>query len=228
MPVVKDEVEFLQSLVSLDGASLLELGCGKAEFTRRLLAKTSAKVVVALEVDRIQHKANLAGPQDPRLIFGYGGAQEIAFDDASFDGVMMMKSLHHVPAESMAQAFAEIRRVLKPGGWAYISEPVYAGPLNDIIKLFHDEGLVRAEALRALERATREGVLRQESEHHFDMPAHYAGFDDFVRKHVEVTHSEKHWTPEIAAEARRRLDAHMTPAGADFMKPMRVHLLRRD
>jgi hypothetical protein len=60
------------------------------------------------------------------------------------------------------------------------------------------------------------------------MPTRYAGFDDFVRKHVEVTHSEKHWTPEIAAEVRRRLEAHMTPAGADFMKPMRVNLLRRD
>jgi ubiquinone/menaquinone biosynthesis C-methylase UbiE len=228
MPVVKDEADFLRSLVPLDGASLLELGCGKAEFTRKLLAKSGAKVVVALEVDRIQHKANLASPQDPRLIFGYGGAEEIPFDDASFDGVMMMKSLHHVPVESMARAFAEIRRVLKPGGWAYISEPVYAGALNDIIKLFHDEGVVRAEAIRALEQATREGVLRQESEHRFDMPAHYDGFDDFVRKHVEVTHSERHYTPEIAAEVRRRLEAHLTPSGADFMRPMRVNLLRRD
>ncbi len=225
---VKDEVAFLQSLVSLDGASLLELGCGKAEFTRRLLAKSGAKVVVALEVDRIQHKANLASPQDPRLIFGYGGAQEIPFDDESFDGVMMMKSLHHVPVASMAPAFAEIRRVLKPGGWAYISEPVYAGALNEIIKLFHDEGVVRAEAIRALERATREGVLRQESEHLFDMPAHYADFDDFVAKHVEVTHSERRYTPEIAAAVRQRLEARMTPAGADFMKPMRVFFLRRD
>lgn len=225
--IVEDEVAFLQSLVPVDGATLLELGCGKADFTRKLIAKTKVKAVTALEVDRIQHRLNLAGAQDPRLTFGYGVAEAIPFDDATFDGVLMMKSLHHVPVESMAKAFAEISRVLKPGGWLYISEPLYAGALNEITKLFHDEGTVRAAAYEAIQRATREGTMRQESEHFFDMPAHYAGIDDFVAKHVEVTHSEKNYTPEIAAEVRRRFEAHMTPRGADFPKPMRVNFLRR-
>ena len=44
--IVKDEVSFLQSLASLDGATLLELGCGKAEFTRKLLAKSKAKSMI--------------------------------------------------------------------------------------------------------------------------------------------------------------------------------------
>ncbi|HYC37243.1 MAG TPA: class I SAM-dependent methyltransferase [Usitatibacter sp.] len=225
--ILKDEVAFLQSLAPLEGAALLELGCGKAEFTRKVLAKTGARSVVALEVDRIQHRLNLEGPQDPRLTFGYGGAEAIPFDDATFDGVLMMKSLHHVPMPSLDRALAEIRRVLKPGGWAYISEPVYAGPQNDLIRLFHDEGVVRAAAIEALERAVAAGVLLQEGEYHFDMPAHYASFDDFVARHVETTHSEKNYTPEIAAELRRRFEAHMTPSGADFLKPMRVTFLRK-
>lgn len=69
--------------------------------------------------------------------------------------------------------------------------------------------------------------MREESEHHFDMPVHYAGFEDFVSRHVEVTHSTKNYTPDIASEVRRRFDAHLTPRGADFMKPMRVNVLRR-
>lgn len=227
MDIVKDEVAFLGSLVPLDGATLLELGCGKAEFTRRLLARTAVKAITALEVDRIQHRLNLASEPDPRLTFGYGGAQQIPFDDETFDGVMMMKSLHHVPLESLAPALREVSRVLKPGGWAYFSEPVYAGPLNDIIKLFHDEGVVRAAAYDALRAAEREGVLRPVSEHWFEMPGHYASYEDFVAKHVETTHSEKSYPPEVAAEVRRRLDAHMTPAGADFMRPMRINLFRR-
>jgi ubiquinone/menaquinone biosynthesis C-methylase UbiE len=227
MDIVKDEVAFLDSLVPLEGATLLELGCGKAEFTRRLLARTKVAAVAALEVDRTQHRLNLEGPQDPRLTFGYGGAEEIPFDDETFDGVMMMKSLHHVPVASMAQALHEISRVLKPGGWAYISEPVYAGPLNDIIKLFHDEGVVRAAAYNALQVAGREGVLHPVSEHWFEMPGHYASYEDFVAKHVETTHSQKSYPPEVAAEVRRRLDACMTPQGADFMRPMRINLLRR-
>lgn len=227
MDIVKDEVAFLGSLVRLEGATLLELGCGKAEFTRRLLARTKVKAITALEVDRIQHRLNLESPRDPRLTFGYGGAEEIPFDDESFDGVMMMKSLHHVPVKSMAQAFHEISRVLKPDGWAYISEPVYAGPLNDIIRLFHDEGVVRAAAYDALRAAGREGVLHPVSEHWFEMPGHYASYEDFVAKHVETTHSEKSYPPEVAAEVKRRLAAYMTPTGADFMRPMRINLLRR-
>ena len=227
MDVVKDEVAFLGSLVPLEGATLLELGCGKAEFTRRLLARAQVRAVTALEVDRIQHQLNLQGPQDPRLTFGYGGAEAIPFDDETFDGVMMMKSLHHVPVARMAQAFHEMSRVLKPGGWAYISEPVYAGALNDIIKLFHDEGSVRAAAYEALRAAGREGVMHPVSEHWFEMPRHYSGYDDFVAKHVETTHSEKRYPPEVATEVRRRLEAHMTPQGADFMSPMRINLLRR-
>ena len=225
--IVKDEAQFLQSLVPLQGTTLLELGCGKAEFTRKLLARAKVKAVTALEVDRIQHRLNLETPPDPRLVFGYGGAEEIPYDDATFDGVMMMKSLHHVPMENLARAFGEIRRVLKPGGWAYISEPVYAGALNDIIKLFHDEGVVRAAALQAMETAVQEGVLRREAELCFDMPTHYSGFDDFSAKHLEVTHSERNLTPETLAAVRKAFEAHMTPAGADFMKPMRVNLLRR-
>jgi ubiquinone/menaquinone biosynthesis C-methylase UbiE len=227
MDIVKDEVAFLASLVPLEGANLLELGCGGAEFTRRLLARTGVKAVTALEVDRIQHRLNLESPSDARLTFGYGGAEAIPFDDQTFDGVMMMKSLHHVPVPSMGQAFREMRRVLKPGGWVYISEPLYAGPLNDIIKLFHDEGTVRAAAYEALRDATREGLLEQVSEHRFEMPRHYKGYDDFVAKHVETTHSQKSYPPEVAAEVRRRLEAHLTPQGADFMSPMRANLLRR-
>ena len=225
--IVKDEASFLQSLVSLDGATLLELGCGKAEFTRKLLAKSSVGSIVALEVDRVQHRLNLESPQDPHLIFGYGGAESIPYDDATFDGVLMMKSLHHVPVASMDAAFAELRRVLRPGAWAYISEPVFAGPLNEIIRLFHDEEVVRTEAQAAIRRAVGAGVLLEDGEYEFDMPTRYADFDDFVAKHIDVTHSEKNYTPEIAAEVRRLFETHMTPAGANFMKPMRVSFLRR-
>ncbi len=70
-----------------------------------------------------------------------------------FDLALMHKSLHHVPLTAMDQALAEVARVLRPGGYLYVSEPVYAGPLNEIVRLYNDEGVVRAAAQAALDRA---------------------------------------------------------------------------
>lgn len=226
-PVVDDEVELLACLVPLAGARLLELGCGQADFARKLLERFPGACVTALEVDRVQHGRNVAGAQRPGLTFLYGGAEDIPLPDASFDGVLMMKSLHHVPVALLGQSLAEIRRVLKPGGWLYVSEPLYAGDFNDIVKLFHDEKVVRAAAFEALERAAAAGVLAMEAERHFASPRVFRDYDDFVEKIVRVTHSEVAYTDEVAARVRAKLARAQGPGGARFLQPMRANLLRR-
>ena len=140
-------------------ARVLELGCGKAEKTRTLAQTGRVREIVALEVDAIQHAKNLAVDDLPGVIFAHGGAEAIPAADASFDIVLMFKSLHHVPLGQMDAALSEIARVLKPGGLAWISEPVYAGELNEVFKLFHDEKTVREAAFAAICRAVTQGPL---------------------------------------------------------------------
>jgi ubiquinone/menaquinone biosynthesis C-methylase UbiE len=225
--IIADEVAYLESLVPLAGANVVELGCGKADFARKLVEKTAVASVKALEVDRIQHSLNVASPAHPKLSFVYGGAEDIPMPDASADGIVMMKSLHHVPMELMDRAMAEIRRVLKPGGWLYVSEPVYAGEFNEIVKLFHDEGVVRAAAYEALGRASKARVLDAELEHEFMAPLAFRDYDDFVQKIVRTTHSEKVYTDDVAAVVRSNLERHAGPDGMKFIRPMRVNLMRR-
>ena len=227
MALVTDEVAFLQSLVLLEGAHVAELGCGNADFVRRLIERAGVAHVDAFEVDRIQHAKNLDGAAHPKLSFRLGGAEDIGLADASVDGVVMMKSLHHVPVDHLDRALAEIRRVLKPGGWLYVSEPVYAGEFNEIVKLFHDEGEVRAAAYAALQRAGRAKVLQPELEREFTAPLAFRDFADFADKLIRATHSEHVLTDALHDEVRRRFEAYMTPGGARFTRPMRVNLLRR-
>ena len=227
MQNIPDEVQLLASLVPLDGATLVELGCGKAEFTRRVLERSAVASVTAFEVDVVQHRRNVEGERPARLSFAFGGAERIALPDASVDGVLMMKSLHHVPLESLDQALREIARVLKPGGWLYVSEPVYDGEFNEIVKLFHDEGKVRAAAYAALGRAKRAGVLHEEKELHFTAPLSFRNFEDFVDRVVRATHSHHALSDSLLAQVRARFEAFMTPQGAHFVRPMRVNLLRR-
>jgi ubiquinone/menaquinone biosynthesis C-methylase UbiE len=226
--IVSDEVALLASLVALAGARVVELGCGNAEFARQLVERTPVASVMAFEVDAVQHHKNVESPHPAKLQFAFGGAEKIALDDASVDGVVMMKSLHHVPGAGLDAALLEIARVLKPGGWFYASEPVYAGSLNDVVKLFHDEGRVRAAAYDAVKRAARDGVLREEREIHFMAPVAFHDFAEFEQKTIRATHTHHDLSDELLARVRVQFERHMTPAGAKFIRPMRVNLMRRD
>ena len=225
--LISDELELLRRLVPLAGARVVELGCGKAELARRLLERGLVASVQAFEVDIVQHARNLADPHLVNLQFLSGGAEAIPLDDGCCEVVLMLKSLHHVPIPLLDQALREIRRVLVSGGHLYVSEPVYAGEFNEIVRLFHDEGEVRAAAQAALRRAAGDGVLAWLGATVFDMPLAFRDFADFHDRIVRVTHSSHDLDAATLAEVRRRFDRHMTPQGARFIREMRVDVLRR-
>lgn len=221
--LVANETGILDELLPLQGAAVLELGCGKAEKTRIVAGK--AATVLALEVDKTQLAKNLAITDLPNVRFAYGGAEQIPAEDAQYDIVLMFKSLHHVPVPQMDKAFAEIARVLKPGGIAYVSEPVYAGAYNEIIRLFHDEKAVRAAAFAAGQRAVAAGLLGLVSQRFFLQPVHFSDFAQFEEQVLKVTHTEHSLSDETYRQVRAEFNAHMTPDGADFRMPIRVDVL---
>jgi SAM-dependent methyltransferase len=225
--LVADELDLMRSMLPLASARVIDLGCGNAQMARRMLREAGAMSVAALEVDEIQHARNLAEPATPGLSLVLGGAEKIAFPDGSFDIATLFKSLHHVPVDSMDRALREVRRVLVPGGLLYVSEPVFAGPFNEIVRLFHDEERVRNAAIEAMRRAETGGVLEAVEVRHFDMPLVFRDFDDFEARIIRVSHSDHSLDARTLAEVRRRFEAHMGPDGARFVRPMRVNLMRR-
>lgn len=222
---VADEEAILNELLPLKHATVLELGCGKADKTR-LVAEQAASVF-ALEVDRIQLANNQAAENPDNVRFGFGGAENIPATDSSFDIVLMFKSLHHVPIDLMDDAFSEIRRVLKPGGLAYISEPVYAGDFNDILRLFHDEKAVREAAFAAEVRAVSTQRLSLVSQTFFLQPMHFDDFSQFENRILKVTHTGHSLSPALHDAVRAKFDRHMATGGVNFHMPIRVDLFRK-
>ena len=226
-PPINDELDLLQSLVDLEQHSkVIELGCGAADLSRRLLDRFARSDVKGLEVDERQHAKNLLNPAD-RLHFVQAGAQAIPFAAQAFDLALMLKSLHHVPLDLMEQAFSEVRRVLRPEGLLYISEPVFSGALNEVMRLFHDEQKVRAAAIQTTQKAVASGAWEQVTEHFFEMPVHYRDFADFELRMVAVTYLNHRLDGPTRAAVRERFEPHMSDTGAHFLRPMRVNLLRR-
>lgn len=225
--LVCDERDIYEQLLPLQDADILELGCGRADKTRAISQSGKARSITALEVDEIQHAANLRNNDLANVTFRLGGAEAIPAADESFDIVLMFKSLHHVPVERMDHAMAEISRVLKHGGLAYISEPVFAGEFNEILRLFHDEKAVREAAFSALERAVSAGRFELASEAFFSTPSRYESFEQFEERILNVTHTEHRLSPDLYQQVREQFMRHMAPQGADFQMPLRVDLLRK-
>jgi ubiquinone/menaquinone biosynthesis C-methylase UbiE len=94
----------------------LEIGAGTGYFTLNLLRAGVVRDAVATDIsqgmlDRLSESAErLALPVETRR----ADASELPFPDASFDLVLGHAVLHHLP--DLAAAFAEFRRVLRPGG----------------------------------------------------------------------------------------------------------------
>jgi SAM-dependent methyltransferase len=226
-PLIEDELDVLAELVPLAGQEIVELGCGAAALARKLLMRYPQCRVTGLEVDERQHAKNLAAPQ-AGLRFVAGGAEAIPFADASFDLALMLKSLHHVPLQSMSQALGEVARVLRQGGHLYVSEPVYDGALNELIRLCNDEGVVRAAAQAAVDAALRTGKWTQVADRRFEVPVAFEDFADFERRMMRPTFADHRIDDAKLAEVRTAFERQVGDGPAKFTRPMHVRLLRRE
>ncbi len=224
---VEDELDVLQRLLPLEGACVLELGCGAADKTRQIAEKTGVAKIVAAEVDEVAHAKNLQITDLDKVDFVAFGAENIDAPDASFDIVLMFKSLHHVPLELMDKSFAEICRVLKPNGLLYISEPVFAGDFNEVVRLFHDESAVRQAAFEATKRSVERPEWRLKEEYFFKNVVRLEAFAQFERGIMQATFMDHQLDPDLHAKVKAKFESYAGPDGYIFEVPNRVDLLQK-
>ena len=227
LPRVTDELDLMTTLVPLERAQVIELGCGNARIARDLLKRFPLSRVTGLEVDAIQHAKNLQDPQD-RLTFIQAGAQTIPLPDQTFDVAWMLKSLHHVPHEAMRPALLEVGRVVRPGGLLYVSEPIYDGALNDIVRLYNDEGTVRAWAQAALDEVAASGTVWQQlAEQRFATPVSWDSFEVFESRMMRPTYADHHLDTDKVQRVREAFERQVQAHGKQFVRPMHVRVFRR-
>ncbi len=220
------ESEIFESVLSLDHKKILELGCGDASITRQIARAGNGRTIIATEVDTIQHQKNLLIDDLPNVDFILSGSEKIPVEDNSFDIILMFKSFHHVPLELMQQSLFEIKRVLKPGGLVYISEPVFDGEFNDILRLFHDEKVVRQAAFNTVKKMVDDKVYELSEELFFYTPVLFENFDQYAEKVIGATHSDHQLSDELYRTVKQKFDTAYENNQGNFAIPIRVDLLQ--
>lgn len=113
----------LQKRVSeLNAGRILDIATGHGGFLKTLaewFGNFSEGVGVDPKEDRIKEAARDA---DGRLQFQVMDAEQLAFEDGSFDTVAIRHSLHHL--RNADRVLAEMMRVLKPGGLLIVGEVI--------------------------------------------------------------------------------------------------------
>ncbi len=128
-------ISYFESLLGdLCGQQVLEYGCGNYGDLSLKLARAGARVTAAdLSGESVRStyrilKANGLLKQVAPLKMD---CEVLCFADASFDLVVGRAILHHLRLEV---ALPEIRRVLKPGGWALFIEPMGTNPCLNLYR----------------------------------------------------------------------------------------------
>ncbi len=116
------------------GNTVLDVACGSGNLT--LTAQTYAGpngMVYGIDaspemIDVAKRKAAKAGSP---VVFQIGLAEKLDFPESTFDVVISRLAVHHLPDDLKERAFAEILRVLKPGGRVLIAD--FVQPSNHVL-----------------------------------------------------------------------------------------------
>jgi SAM-dependent methyltransferase len=131
-------VDLVARLASRTLTSILELAAGTGVVTRHLAAGLRAGVsIVATDLNQpMLDRASRVGTARP-VVWRQADAMALPFDDSTFDAVVCQFGAMFFPDK--ARAFAEARRVLRPGGvflfnvWDRIEENDFALTVTDAL-----------------------------------------------------------------------------------------------
>jgi ubiquinone/menaquinone biosynthesis C-methylase UbiE len=215
--------QFLDWLALPPGLRWLDVGCGTGAFTELLLGEANPREVSAVDPAEDQIAYARTKPTGRRVNFRQAGAQKLPFADRDFDAAAMALVITFVP--DPAQALAEMKRVVKPGGmlatyvWDFLGKGNTQQPLREAVEargipVLPTPGHIhsRLENLKTI--FTRAG-LDAVSVRPIEIEISYANFDEYWTAQTGFANT-------VVQHMRKLTEAHVEELKAD----LREHLPR--
>jgi len=201
----RDAVAVLFDHLPLEGATVLDLGCGNGWVAHALSVPTEHMIGLDPSLAQIGLATKPTPAANERYVCALGEA--LPFDDAGFDIVLLFNSFHHILISNQERALVECARVMKKGGLLYIQEPVASGPAYELCRPLDDEAELYARAFDAIVAVTAGGYFVQVLEEWFTIDYRYDDFEAFCE---EMTC--------VKSDRSRRLDQLQTSLESDFFR----------
>jgi SAM-dependent methyltransferase len=113
MPVERAMLDLFAELTLAVGADVVDVGCG----TGRLLPYLASRGLSPRGVDLSPGMIEVARREHPGFAYEIADLRQLPFPNASLAGAVCWFSLIYLAPDARARAFAELGRVVKPGGY---------------------------------------------------------------------------------------------------------------
>jgi SAM-dependent methyltransferase len=117
----KRELDVIKSVMSIDGADIVDIGCGIGRLTRHLLDAPISSYLGLDIIEEVLDEARKLTVDDTRFSFAVPENCKIPTDDKTADLVVGFSLITHLLNEEILEYFWEARRVLRDGGTAVFS-----------------------------------------------------------------------------------------------------------
>lgn len=223
----RGHVEVIREHLSLEGAALLDVGCGNGA-----LAKKLSKIgcwAVGLESSSGQLERARESGNASRVVCLQGLGQILPFADGSFDYVLFFNSLHHVPVEEQEAALSEALRVARPGGLIYVAEPLAEGSNFEASREIEDETEVRAAAQAAISKMCLRPELTRKLQERYLVERRFADFAVFAQEMIAVDENRRAVFATKEPEIRSAFLRHASEDDKGYLleQPMTLSVLTK-
>ncbi len=171
-PLEKSNVDRLTALLP-NGARILDLGCGSGIPFDKYLADQGFQITA---VDFVQKHIDMARESVPNATFIQEDIAEVDFSTGSFDAVLSLYTIFHIPRQEHRDLLLSIRRILRDGGLMLVTMGTFHEDENEIGDFIGSEMAWSSYSLEENLRMVEESgfkILHWEEEGEKGLPEHH-------------------------------------------------------